>query len=61
MVLTTSKDLAAGDECFICYFDLCKYVDFKARQKLLREDFLFSCACERCTQEQAEEIYGRLE
>ncbi|KAI2706062.1 CAZyme family CE12 [Penicillium roqueforti] len=44
MVLTTSKDLAAGDECFICYFDLCKYVDFKARQKLLREDFLFSCA-----------------
>ncbi|KAJ5305142.1 uncharacterized protein N7443_004802 [Penicillium atrosanguineum] len=61
MVLTTSRDLAAGDECFICYFDPCKYVDVKARQKLLQENFLFSCHCDRCTQEQAEEVYSRLE
>ncbi|KXG49176.1 uncharacterized protein PGRI_030460 [Penicillium griseofulvum] len=55
MVFTTSRNLAAGEECLICYFDLPKYVDVKTRQSLVQENFLFSCACERCTQELAEE------
>ncbi|KAF4765811.1 hypothetical protein N7455_004742 [Penicillium solitum] len=56
MVFTTSRKLAAGEECLICYFDLPKYVDVKARRSLLQEYFLFPCACERCTQELAEEL-----
>ncbi|CAG7957639.1 unnamed protein product [Penicillium salamii] len=52
MILTTSRDLKAGEECSISYFDLCKYVDFNTRQSLLREYFLFSCTCERCKTEQ---------
>ena len=53
LVLTTSRDLTAGEECFICYLDISEYVDPTKRERVLREGFHFSCACEICVLEQA--------
>lgn len=54
MVLTATRDIAAGEECCISYFDLTVHVDLNARQKRTRELFTFSCTCERCLREEAE-------
>ncbi|KAJ5343823.1 uncharacterized protein N7506_003647 [Penicillium brevicompactum] len=53
LVLTTSRDLTAGEECFICYLDISEYGDPTKRERVLREGFHFSCACEICVLEQA--------
>ncbi|CAI7663157.1 unnamed protein product [Penicillium bialowiezense] len=36
-----------------------EYLDITERQKLLQENFLFSCACDRCTAEQAKDLPPR--
>ncbi|KAL4733925.1 S-adenosyl-L-methionine-dependent methyltransferase [Aspergillus similis] len=54
MVLTTTRDIAADEECCISYFDLTVHVDLSARRKRTRELFTFSCTCERCLLEEAE-------
>lgn len=51
MLFTTSRDIAAGEECCIAYFDLSKYVDFQERQKRAQDLFTFACTCERCLEE----------
>ncbi|CBF87094.1 hypothetical protein AN2557.2 [Aspergillus nidulans FGSC A4] len=53
MVLTATRDIAAGEECCISYFDLTVHVDLNARRKRTRELFTFSCTCERCLREEA--------
>ncbi|OJJ38064.1 hypothetical protein ASPWEDRAFT_167997 [Aspergillus wentii DTO 134E9] len=62
MVFTASKDIAAGEECCISYFDLSKCVDVSMRQKNLKELFSFGCQCQRCVAElpSEEEIWGAL-
>ncbi|KAL4905363.1 hypothetical protein BDW74DRAFT_177737 [Aspergillus multicolor] len=41
IILTTMKDLAAGEECFISYFNLTVYTDLKARQQRTMDLFTF--------------------
>ncbi|KAL2798262.1 S-adenosyl-L-methionine-dependent methyltransferase [Aspergillus keveii] len=55
MVLTSTRDIAAGEECCIAYFDLTVHVNLQARRKRTRELFTFSCTCERCLREEKEE------
>ncbi|EYE95562.1 SET domain-containing protein [Aspergillus ruber CBS 135680] len=42
LVFTTSRDIAAGEECCIAYFDL---------QRQTKDLFTFACTCERCLRE----------
>ncbi|GKZ24413.1 hypothetical protein AbraIFM66951_010495 [Aspergillus brasiliensis] len=55
MVFTASKDIAAGEECCISYFDLSKRVDLKSRRDHLQGLFRFVCGCDRCTAEEPSE------
>lgn len=42
-------DIKQGDEIFISYLDECDRDRSRySRQKLLRENYLFSCSCEKC-------------
>ncbi|OOF98432.1 hypothetical protein ASPCADRAFT_164992 [Aspergillus carbonarius ITEM 5010] len=52
MVFTASRDIAAGEECCISYFDLTKRVDLKSRRDHLQGLFRFVCGCDRCTAEE---------
>eukprot|EP00058_Branchiostoma_floridae_P023540 XP_002609030.1 hypothetical protein BRAFLDRAFT_84846 [Branchiostoma floridae] len=46
------RDITEGEELFICYLDECERTRSRhSRQKLLRENYLFSCTCEKCTRE----------
>ncbi|BCS28984.1 uncharacterized protein APUU_70554A [Aspergillus puulaauensis] len=54
MVMTTTRDIAAGEECFIAYIDLSVHKSLEARQKRIMHYFTFSCVCDRCLQERAE-------
>ncbi|KAJ0421894.1 S-adenosyl-L-methionine-dependent methyltransferase [Aspergillus carlsbadensis] len=55
MVLTATRDIAAGEECCIAYFDLTIHVGLQARRRRTRELFTFECTCERCLREEKEE------
>ncbi|RAL14769.1 general amino acid permease [Aspergillus homomorphus CBS 101889] len=52
MVFTAAKDIAAGEECCISYFDLTKLTDLKARREHLQTLFRFVCQCPRCQSEE---------
>ncbi|XP_078668531.1 protein-lysine N-trimethyltransferase SMYD5-like isoform X1 [Branchiostoma floridae x Branchiostoma belcheri] len=46
------RDITEGEELFICYLDECERTRSRhSRQKLLRENYLFSCRCEKCSME----------
>lgn len=51
MVFTASKDILAGQECCISYFDLTEYTDLTSRREHLRKSFRFTCQCDRCVSE----------
>jgi SET domain-containing protein len=53
MTFRASRDIAAGEECTIGYFDLAEHVDVIARQKFLENWFTFVCSCKRCNEEAA--------
>lgn len=53
MVMTTTRDIATGEECFISYIDLSVHASLEARQKRIMHYFTFSCLCDRCLQEQS--------
>ncbi|KAE8383843.1 hypothetical protein BDV26DRAFT_2221 [Aspergillus bertholletiae] len=55
MVFVASKDIAAGEECCISYFDLTKKVDLQARRDHLQGSFRFVCKCDRCVSEEPPE------
>ncbi|PYH96905.1 set and mynd domain-containing protein [Aspergillus ellipticus CBS 707.79] len=55
MVFTASRDIAAGEECCISYFDLSQCVELRARRDHLQKLFRFVCRCDRCTTEEAAE------
>ncbi|KAE8352401.1 hypothetical protein BDV28DRAFT_135211 [Aspergillus coremiiformis] len=55
MVFVASKDIAAGEECCISYFDLTKYSDLKSRRDHLQASFRFVCRCDRCVSEEPRE------
>ncbi|KAL6234559.1 hypothetical protein BDW75DRAFT_161086 [Aspergillus navahoensis] len=53
MVFTAGRDIAAGEECCISYFDLTQYVSLQARRGHLQGLFRFKCGCPRCLEEVA--------
>lgn len=48
MTFHASRDIAAGEECTIAYFDLAEHKNVMARRKFLEHWFTFICMCERC-------------
>lgn len=49
LALTTVQDVAAGEEICISYLDECALERSRhSRQKMLRENYLFQCQCEKC-------------
>ncbi|KAJ5138535.1 uncharacterized protein N7515_003383 [Penicillium bovifimosum] len=56
MVFTACRDIFPGEECCISYFDLAEYTDLTSRRERLRELFRFVCRCERCVDEEPEEV-----
>ncbi|RDW79095.1 SET domain-containing protein [Aspergillus mulundensis] len=55
MVFTAGRDIAAGEECCISYFDLTQYVGLQERRGRLQSLFRFKCGCARCVEEEAEQ------
>ncbi|OJJ33499.1 hypothetical protein ASPWEDRAFT_160312 [Aspergillus wentii DTO 134E9] len=55
MTFTAMRDIPAGEECCISYFDLRQTVDYSDRQRYLRNRFYFGCLCERCEEEKPSE------
>ncbi|KAI9372355.1 hypothetical protein BJX61DRAFT_534018 [Aspergillus egyptiacus] len=51
MVFTAGRDIAAGEECCISYFDLSRVVGLHERREYLSGLFRFRCACARCVEE----------
>ncbi|KAG1662897.1 hypothetical protein FOA52_009680 [Chlamydomonas sp. UWO 241] len=51
LVVRAATHVAAGDEITISYLGRPQLVPVDARIELLREDYGFSCECERCTNE----------
>ncbi|KAL3496177.1 hypothetical protein BJX62DRAFT_232681 [Aspergillus germanicus] len=51
MVFTAGRDIAAGEECCISYFDMTQYVSLSERRAHLSGLFRFKCGCPRCTEE----------
>ncbi|KAJ5692201.1 hypothetical protein N7462_001624 [Penicillium macrosclerotiorum] len=52
MVYTAARDILAGEECCISYFDLAQHTDLTSRREHLRNSFRFLCKCERCVSEE---------
>lgn len=55
MVYTATRDIPAGEECVITYFDLAAHEDVAGRQKHVQEQFRFRCTCQRCVEDEARE------
>ncbi|KAL3434829.1 hypothetical protein BDV09DRAFT_169072 [Aspergillus tetrazonus] len=53
MVFTAGRDIAAGEECCISYFDMTQYVSLQDRRRHLQGLFRFKCGCPRCLEEEA--------
>ncbi|KAL4905260.1 hypothetical protein BDW74DRAFT_178265 [Aspergillus multicolor] len=51
MVMTATRDIAAGEECFIAYFDMTVHSSLEARQRRTMDLFNFACDCARCLRE----------
>ncbi|KAL4903065.1 hypothetical protein BDW74DRAFT_186652 [Aspergillus multicolor] len=54
-VFTAGRDIAAGDECCISYFDMTQYVRLQGRREHLQSLFRFKCGCARCLEEEEAE------
>ncbi|XP_056592673.1 SET and MYND domain-containing protein 4 isoform X1 [Triplophysa dalaica] len=54
VTLRTSKDLMAGQEILHCYGPHCSRMTVKERQRLLLEQYFFTCDCVACLREHAE-------
>ncbi|KAL3467679.1 hypothetical protein BJX64DRAFT_283147 [Aspergillus heterothallicus] len=54
MVFTAGRDIAAGEECCISYFDMTQFVELGERRGHLQGLFRFKCGCPRCTAEDVE-------
>ncbi|PYH45578.1 general amino acid permease [Aspergillus saccharolyticus JOP 1030-1] len=52
MVFTAGRDIAAGEECCISYFDLTQFTDLQTRRDRLQTLFRFICRCPRCESEE---------
>ncbi|KAL4976875.1 hypothetical protein BDW66DRAFT_166181 [Aspergillus desertorum] len=52
MVFTAGRDIAAGEECCISYFDITQYVSLRERRGHLQGLFRFKCGCPRCLEEE---------
>ncbi|KAL2867624.1 S-adenosyl-L-methionine-dependent methyltransferase [Aspergillus lucknowensis] len=51
MVFTAGRDIVAGEECCISYFDMTQYKELKERREHLQGLFRFKCGCPRCAAE----------
>ncbi|KAL3471071.1 hypothetical protein BJX99DRAFT_250700 [Aspergillus californicus] len=51
MVFTASRDILAGEECCITYFDMAEFVTVNERREHLQSLFRFKCGCPRCVEE----------
>ena len=55
LTLVCVKSIGAGEEIYISYLDECELQRSRhSRQKALRENYLFTCECERCEREKDE-------
>lgn len=55
MVYTATREIAAGEEITITYFDLAAHEGVARRQKYLQEQFRFKCTCNQCLRDEAAE------
>ncbi|KAL4781296.1 hypothetical protein BJX76DRAFT_360076 [Aspergillus varians] len=53
MIFSASRDIAAGEECCISYFDMTQYTELQERREHLQSLFRFKCGCSRCSAEEA--------
>lgn len=51
MVFHASRNIRAGEECCIAYFDLVERSSLEARRELLEHYFRFECDCVKCVRE----------
>lgn len=51
MVMHATRDITAGEELCIAYFDLTERPTTEGRRAFLREYFNFVCECSRCESE----------
>ncbi|KAL4912255.1 hypothetical protein BDW62DRAFT_26314 [Aspergillus aurantiobrunneus] len=56
MVFTASRDIGAGEECCIVYFDMTQYIELQDRRGHLQGLFRFKCGCPRCEAEAEEAV-----
>ncbi|KFA72030.1 hypothetical protein S40288_02258 [Stachybotrys chartarum IBT 40288] len=50
-IFKAGRDIAAGEECCIAYFDLVEFVDTEARRTEVSRSWAFACGCQRCIEE----------
>ncbi|KAH7313655.1 hypothetical protein B0I35DRAFT_276542 [Stachybotrys elegans] len=50
------RDIEAGEECCITYFDLFEYPDVTSRKEAIKNSWSFFCSCERCNEEGSTEF-----
>ncbi|KAL4864924.1 hypothetical protein BDV12DRAFT_200642 [Aspergillus spectabilis] len=51
MVFTANRDIPAGEECCISYFDMTQHITLKERRRHLQSLFRFRCECARCVED----------
>lgn len=55
LVVNSKRDISAGEEILISYLDVCDLNRGRySRNKMLRENYLFTCQCPKC-QSQAQD------
>lgn len=55
LVVNATKNISAGEEIYICYLDECDSERSRhSRQKMLQENYLFQCQCQKCRSQQDE-------
>ncbi|XP_065116626.1 SET and MYND domain-containing protein 4 isoform X1 [Paramisgurnus dabryanus] len=54
VTVRASKDITAGQEILHCYGPHCSRMGIKERQRLLLDQYYFSCECDACQREQTE-------
>jgi len=56
LVMSATQDIAVGQQIFVSYLDECALERSRhSRRKVLRTNYIFNCACERCLAEADQE------
>lgn len=58
LVMEAIKEIQPGEEIIVCYLDECnRNRNRHSRNKLLRENYLFTCTCPKCESEVSDEDF----